>query len=88
MKPVNIFGSTGVCYTVNTNKSHLLREQRLNTIYRVFAKLLGFDGKWEVDEDFFKFGVSVFGAADNYQALVTVEGRDNTQIIIGFDYLG
>jgi len=86
--PTNIFGSAGVSYTVITNKSHLLHEPRLTIIYRVFPRLLGFDGKWYVGEDLLEFGISILGAADNYQALVTVEGGDNTQVIVGFDYLG
>ena len=39
-------------------------------------------------KDFFQLGVGVFGAADNNQALVAVEGGDNAQVVVGFDYLG
>ena len=50
--------------------------------------LLEFDGKWQVVKDFFQLGAGVFGAADNNQALVAVEGGDNAQVVVGFDYLG
>ncbi len=68
--------------------SYTIYMSHLTITYRAFPRLLGFDGKWNVDEDLLEFGISVFGAADDYQALVTVEGGDNAQVIVGFYYLG
>ena len=39
-------------------------------------------------KDLLEFGVGVFGAADDDQALVAVEGGDNAQVVVGFDYFG
>ena len=39
-------------------------------------------------KDLLEFGVGVFGAAYDNQALVAVEGGDNAQVVVGFDYFG
>ena len=67
-------------FSILNKSGNMSKEQSLD--------LLEFDGKWQVVKGFFQFGVGVFGAADNNQALVAVKGGDNAQVVVGFDYLG